>query len=455
VAHGIIEKHNPKTGKTKYQVRVYYEQKYYGAKTFQDWTSANDWKERRLTLARDNKIDPIPVKKQQARIERGLHQTLTDLAADFFKDPETLLCGNRKAEYRLAARLAAPYTLAHFQGREGGQRVRELQFGKFAAPARGKERRGKLSANSVRLRLTALLRLIHYGVSKLPNAVDYEPLDLNSFTLPPAHEAPRTRLATDREFTSLLVHLGPDSALATYLHFVDETGCRLSEILNGDRDHIDFFYAGGHVIGGCLRLDRHKTSRRIGPRQVPLSLFAAQLAEKLLKQSSSGRLFVCFRSNDAVCKLFDAACESLGIKDLQIKDFRRTFINRNKNAGVPTWDMLNVVGASDVLLKKAKEEKHPVQLAVGHTDPSTTAAYSVAHIEHLAEVFTGTSRFMQVRAAARQAPGEQPSPESTQELQKELSKLLARLRAVEGLGAPDTLAGAGDEPTTSDTSRLE
>jgi integrase len=418
------------TGKTKYQAIVYFKQEYYGAKSFDDEATAKEWKKRRLTLAANGKIDPVPAKKRQASINQALHRPLAELAEDFLKDPDTHVGENRQAEYRLAASLAAPYTLAHFQGREGGQRLRELRHGKFAQPTREKGRKRPLASQTVRLRMTALMALIKYGVANLPNNVEFKPLERGQVKLPHAHESPRTRLPSDREFSGLLTWSGPDSEFATYLHLVDETGGRLSEVAHADRDHIDFFTVDGQVVGGCLRLDKHKTSEKVGVRYVPLSLFAAQCAQRLLAKSSSGRLFEGFRSNDAICKLFDAACEAVGIKDLQIKDFRRGFINRNKAAGVSSWDMLQVVGASSLLKTSTKSEQQ-VQQAVGHTDASTTATYSVADIRQLSEVFTSTSRFMRVRAAARGVHGAPVAPGAAEELQTRLTGLLAELRALD------------------------
>jgi integrase len=445
VEEHIRQKQAARTGKTKYQAVVYFKQEYYGAKTFDDAASAKAWKKHRLGLAAKGDIKPVPVRKRQAKVDRALHRPLVELVEDFLSDPETHVGENRQAEYRLVASLAAPYTLAHFQGREGGQRLRELRHGKFAEPSREKGRAEPLKSQTVRLRLTALMALIKYGVANLPNTVEFKPLELGRFKLPPAHESPRTRLPSDREFASLLAWSGPDSDFAMYLHMIDETGGRLSEMADADRDHIDFFTVEGQVVGGCLRLDKHKTSKKVGVRYVPLSLFAAQCAQRLLAKSSCGRLFEAFRSKDAICKLFDAACEAVGIKDLQIKDFRRGFINRNKAAGVSSWDMLQVVGASSLLKTSTKSEQQ-VQQAVGHTDASTTATYNVADIQQLAEVFTASSRFLRVRSGVRQANGTPPSPESTQALQEQLSRVLAELRALDRGSIPSSQPSLAQVP---------
>jgi hypothetical protein len=128
-----------------------------------------------------------------------------------------------------------------------------------------------------------------------------------------------------------------------------------------------------------------------------------------------------------VCKQFDAACSTLCINDLLLKDFRRAFINRNKDqAGLSTWDLISVLGESSVLKKPTATEKR-VQIAVGHEDAGTTASYSVADMREMSEVFTRTSRLL--RVLADKSPG-RPTGSNAASIQEKIAALLAEARAL-------------------------
>jgi hypothetical protein len=67
-----------------------------------------------------------------------------------------------------------------------------------------------------------------------------------------------------------------------------------------------------------------------------------------------GPLFKALAPNaKAVCKLFDALCNEVHIEDLQIKDFRRGFINRNKYSA-SSMDLVKIMGTSSLLNEKAR-----------------------------------------------------------------------------------------------------
>jgi integrase len=132
----------------------------------------------------------------------------------------------------------------------------------------------------------------------------------------------------------------------------------LGEVLFAKESNVDIFRAGGTVVGGCLRLANHKTSKKTKvERHVPLSLWAAQIfASRILGAVGDEGLFKNLGNADAVCKRFDEACRSADIKDLLIKDFRRAFINRNKYC-LSSMDLFQVVGKSSGGLKS--EVQHP------------------------------------------------------------------------------------------------
>lgn len=65
-------------------------------------------------------------------------------------------------------------------------------------------------------------------------------------------------------------------------------------------------------------------------RDVPLSLQGARLLHARKLKHGDGQLFPGLGDTNKVCKDFDTLCSEVGLHDLLIKDFRRSFINRNK-----------------------------------------------------------------------------------------------------------------------------
>jgi integrase len=246
--------------------------------------------------------------------------------------------------------------------------------------------------------------------------------------LPGAHEAPRDRLPKDSEYARLIRHFGRNSEMGEFLQSLDETGCRLSEITGATNTDIEFFWLGEQLVGGCLTLKKHKTEHKTAKaRYVPLSLFVAEIFWRR-SQQHAGSLFPVLKNNDVVCKQFDAACSTLCINDLLLKDFRRAFINRNKDqAGLSTWDLISVLGESSVLKKPTATEKR-VQIAVGHEDAGTTAGYSVADMREMSEAFTRTSRLVRVLSQASLAGA--TAQNNVALLQSKIAALLAEARAL-------------------------
>lgn len=421
-------------GKTKYQAQVWFKGEFVTSKTFDSRAQANGYEAQCVSKVAADKMGSAAERREQRLISQGLDRSMLAWAELYIEHPEHPLSHNRKTEYLLVGRLAAGYTLADFQGNEGLNLLVELKHLWFAGRERSSQAETasetkRLSPNTVRLRLTALCSVIRWAASQLPNKVPYQAIPYGQLNMPPAYKTARTRLPRDSEYSRLIRHLGRNSDMGEFLQCVDETGCRLSEIMDAWKTDIEFFWVGEQLVGGCLTLNKHKTVHTTGrPRHVPLSLFAAEILSRRCQQHDTGSLFPSLRSNDAVCKQFDSACNALGISDLLVKDFRRAFINRNKHqAGLSTWDLMSVVGESSAL-KKTTAAESKVQKAVGHEDPGTTADYSVADMREMSEVFTRTSRLLRVLADASAGSGRAESNATS--IQAKIAALLAEARAL-------------------------
>lgn len=402
-----IKEIETKSGKTKYQAHVWHKGIFYCSKTWDTEKLARDYKETQLSKIAQGKLEPASVRAASRRADADLDRTMTHWAAPYVR--EVKHGDSRHYDYKLVGTLLADKTLKNFSGKAGAQLIQRLaQEWRFDRRPRSKKPRPSdapplkpLEDQSVRARLTALLRLIRFAKSKLPEGVTFvlPAMDeLFEFTLPPAHGNPRKRETGDAELAKLLLHYGPDTDEGHFLRVIDETGCRLSEVRNAKGSNVHFFTVAGQVVGGHLTLVKHKTSDKIGTREVPLSLFAATLLHARKLRYGDGSLFPSLGSKDKVCKDFDAACKSLGIADLLIKDGRRAFINRNKYC-VAQMDLVSIVGESSLLgPKDVSASERNVQDAVGHTDIRTTSGYSQPRLAELARVFTQTSRWSRVAA---------------------------------------------------------
>jgi integrase len=420
--------------KKKYQAQVWFKGQFICSRMFDSKAQAGEYQKQSLLKVVKETLVSASERREQRLISEGLHRSMDDWAELYVEHPEHPVKEKRKAEYRKVGRLTAGYTLKDFQGNSGLKLLVELKHLWFASrelssePEPGAQIR-PLEAQTIRLRLTALRKIIQFAASQLPDEVPYKPIPYGGLKLPPAHAAPRVRLPKDSEYSRLIRHCGRETDMGEFLQSVDETGCRLSEITGATKADLEFFWVGEQLVGGCLTLNKHKTHHQVAkPRHVPLSLFAAEIFWRRCQQHDAGSLFPSLKTNDAVCKAFDSACSTLCIKDLLVKDFRRAFINRNKNqAGLSTWDLMSVVGESSMLKKTTAAEKR-VQNAVGHEDAGTTAGYSVADMREMSEVFTRTSRLLRVLADA--SPGGGPAGSDVGSIQEKIAALLAEARVL-------------------------
>lgn len=394
-----------KAGKTKYQAQVWHKGVFYCSKTWDTEKLARDYKETQLSKIAQGKLEPAGARAAGRRANADLDRPMTYWSALYVQ--EVRHGDSRHYDYKLVGSLLADKTLKDFSGKAGAQLIERLaKEWKFdRRPRSGKPRPASAPAlpplkdQSVRSRLTALMRLIRFAKSKLPEGASFElPAmeELFEFTLPPAHGNPRKRETEDAELARLLLHFGAETDQGHFLRVIDETGCRLGEVRNAQGSDVHLFMVAGQVVGGHLTLVKHKTSAKIGTREVPLSLFAARLLHQRKLRYGDGRLFPALGSKDTVCHNFDEACKALGIQDLLIKDGRRAFINRNKYC-VAHMDMVSIVGESSLLDQKSvSASERNVQDAVGHTSIRTTSGYSQPRLEELARVFTQTSRWSRV-----------------------------------------------------------
>ena len=391
--------------KTKYQAQVWHKGVFYCSKTFDLRPLAVAFKKANLQLAIAGKLKPASERKRLRAANTALDHPMTHWSAEYVQAYAKAHGATRLADYALVGRLLAHKTMRDFDGSDGATLIEQLKTEWYTGrlPRTNKPRPAgaaapqPLAPNTVRLRLTALQRLLRFANAKLPKDASYQlPAldDLFEFRLPPAHAAPRERLPTDDEYRRLLQHFGVDSPLGHFLRVVDEGGFRLGEVRNVLGEDVQFFTVNGQPVGGVLTLKSHKTSSKVGTRKVPLSRFAAELLFLRKRRHGSDRLFPELGNTDSICKAFDEACRNLDIDDLIIKDYRRAFINRNKYC-VAHVDLRKTLGSSS-LLGKASGSEQAVQAAVGHTSIDTTAGYAQPNLEHLAHAFTRTSRWPHV-----------------------------------------------------------
>lgn len=436
MAEKYVKEVKTQSGKTKYRAEVWYQGKFYTSKTFDSRTIAVSFKERQYKEAVAGRLLPAAERRQQRTVQSSLLHPMSHWAELFIAESANELGKSRLNEYRLVGELTADKSLKDFQGKTGAQLLKTLKKqweGEprlKCCPSRGRnaseERR--LKPATVRLRLTALLRLIEFAHCHLPEEAEFVPptLKLVKFKLPPSYATPRTVEPSDEEYSRLLRHFGEGSEFGQLLQVIDETGCRLGEILRAHASQVDLFWSEDSIMGGCLTLNKHKTAHQTNqPRYIPLSLKAATLLARRIELQGTKPLFAGLGPTDKVCKTFDDARAELGISDLLIKDFRRAFINRNKGC-ISQLDMLKIVGQSSLLdLSKPSASDAAIQDAVGHTSSKTTAGYSVPDMQYLSKVFTRTSRW------GRVCGGPSTLPMSTDDAEVEALQLSSSSTPVE------------------------
>ncbi len=372
---------------------------FYTSKTFDVKHLAIKFKETELKRIIQGDLQPAKARRQALAVLQDLDRPMTHWADAYVKEnPDDH--GQRLNDYALVGKLLSDKTLKDFHGRRGAQLIAQLKTDwKFGRQPRSNSAElneaGKvkpLGDNTVRLRLTALIRLLRYAGTKIsedtPFRVPDMKMDAFAFTLPAAHGNKRQRLPSDSEYAKLLNCPALPENFADFLKVIDETGCRLSEVRNAKSSDIQFFQSEGKIVGGCLTLRKHKTQHKTKqPRFVPLSQSAAQIfVERIIEATGDGTLFGNLGNADDVCEMFDDARRAMGIEDLLLKDFRRAFINRNKNS-LSKLDLFAVTGDTALLdLADASDSEKAVAAAVGHRNLKTTAGYSVADMQHLAQV---------------------------------------------------------------------
>ena len=138
-----------------------------------------------------------------------------------------------------------------------------------------------LTHSTVQKRLTALIRLIGFAASELPEGTE---LRCRTWLRTRSTAAGRCRLRTPiRASAWPAIRIGrraacryPGKRFGAMLQAQDETGCRLGELLHARGNQVTAFVdASGQLFGGKLHLPTHKTFDKTGKaRDVPLSLRA-------------------------------------------------------------------------------------------------------------------------------------------------------------------------------------
>lgn len=395
---------DPKSGKKRFKVRVYYQRAFIKSGIFDSPALARTFYKKTYEAAVREEAKPAKVRRQQRQADAKLDQPLRDWAEIFVQKNPRHLKKNRLSEYLLVGRLLGKRTLRDFGGKAGGELISELdakwRFMRFERGVRGEPKYNpnkKISAQSLRLRLSALNVLLKFASDKLPEGVEWNtPIMPFGYDKPAAYDNPRTRLPSDHEFMTLLRRFGEQSDMGEFLQVIDETGCRLSEILNACGDDIKLFKHNDTVTGGALKLIHHKTAATTGEREVPLAQHAAEILWQRKEKYGDGKLFPQLTSTDSVCKCFDAACKELGIDSLQIKDFRRAFVTRSILV-LSDLERAKIVGSSSLTSqKKLDNASETVKTAVGHSRPKTTLGYVVTNEEKTATRLTWASRLPKI-----------------------------------------------------------
>lgn len=354
--HEGIKEVEGKNGKKRYQAQVWYDRKFITSKTFDSLALAQAFKKAKLKAAVEGTLLSAGERRTERKLASDLHRPMSEWAKRYIKANTAGHGKSRLSEYDQVGRLLSDKTLLDFSGKAGGQLIRELatewRSMRFIRGTRGEAIHtpdNPMTNQGVRLRLSALDRLIAFAMDELPEELNYigpkKPMD---YAPPPAHSNKRTRLPATEEYAALLSHFGIDSDMSDFLQVIDETGCRLSEVAMARGENVTFHGISGQVLGGVLTLHRHKTDGQVGTRYVPLSRYAAQVLHTRQAKYGEGDLFPGLPITDEICKTFDKARKALGFGTLQIKDFRRGFITRNIGA-VSVLELMSVVGQSSLI----------------------------------------------------------------------------------------------------------
>jgi len=433
-----------KSGKTGYQATVWYDNKFITSKTLDSLALAKAFKKKKLEEAVKGTLLPAAERRKQRELEAALNRTMLDWSDEYIKANTAKHGDNRLYEYGQVGRLLGNRTLQDFSGKAGGQLIVQLaaewRFIRFKRGTRDEPVHTPdrtVSDQTLRLRLSALDRLIDFAIERLPDEVSYiGPKKPKDYAPPPAHSNKRSRLPSVKECTALTRHLGLGSDFGDFLKVIEEAGLRLSEASLATGAQVMFFGIGDLVLGGVLTLHQHKTDAHVGPRQVPLSRYAAQVLHARKARFGDGALFPGLPRPNDICKDFDNACTALGIADLQIKDFRRGFITRNVRA-VSALELVSVVGQSSLIdLKALNPQERATQSAAGHTDARTTLGYVTPDQQAMSQAFTATSRWPVVAGALQCTTGETVvAPAPLGAFERELADLMARMRS-QGVALP-------------------
>ncbi|MEP6502180.1 MAG: hypothetical protein ABJD97_02535 [Betaproteobacteria bacterium] len=425
-------------GKIKYQAIVWYNNAFIASKTFDSRPLAAQFYTRTYEQAVSGKAKPASERRADRKVSESVDRSMSSWAELYIEKHGKDHGDTRVSDYAIVGRLLKGRKLSHFSGKAGGQLIRDLaEEWRFIRLPRTKKEGARCSSNkpiadqTLRLRLTALSRLIAFAASNVPEAAGFQaPVKAFGFELPKAHGIKRTRQPSDAEYARILDRVGRESALGHFLRVVDDTGCRLGEVRSAQGKDVQFFGVAGQVLGGVLKLNAHKTVKRVGARDVPLSLYAAQVLHARKQLYGERSLFPELKNTGDVCDAFDDVCTALEIEALQIKDFRRAFINRNV-ATVSSAELIHVVGKTSLLEEKARSQRESDTLAaVGHTSLSTMVGYVTPHMQSLSQVFTGTSRWSRVAesSAGQHKSGGIPGVGEMAAAHREVIEAIAKLK---------------------------
>lgn len=189
-----------KNGKTRYQAQVWYDRKFITSRTFDSIALARAFRTTKLEEAVKGALRPAGERREQRKLEADLGRPMCEWAALYIKANPAKHGENRLCEYDQVGRLLGDRTMRDFSGKAGGKLIAQLAAEwRFMRFVRGKRDGAPyhapnkpIEAQTLRLRLSALDRLIAYAMDQMPEALGYvgpqKPMD---YTAPAAHGCPR------------------------------------------------------------------------------------------------------------------------------------------------------------------------------------------------------------------------------------------------------------------------
>lgn len=169
----------------------------------------------------------------------------------------------------------------------------------------------------------------------------------------------RQRILTEDELQRLTAILRSDNnrMVCYVVLYLLSTGARLNEALKAEWKDID---RKGRTWTIPIRNAKSKKVRR-----VPLSDAALRVLDKLRTEGRSPYLFVSPRTGERlteIAKVWDRIRRKAEMPDLRLHDLRHTYASLLVNAGVPIYEVKEILGHSDIKITERYSHLAPETL---------------------------------------------------------------------------------------------